>query len=293
MAIEFKVGASDAGEKALDYLQRHIAAAPRAYLNQLFRKKKVLCSGTPVHGETLLNAGDTLVLPDSLRLQELVSLSRQQPVLPQILFENDEILIADKPAGLAVHASAGHEVTNLTSVLQAQAVESGARYKIAPVQRLDLETSGACLFGKGRKALGELGQLLMNRQLKKSYLALVGGTYNGPAELVSKVRAKGKIKEARCRVTHLDSTQTASLLEIDLLTGRQHQIRQQLAQLGHPLFGDRRYHGPCPPTLSRIFLHSYKLAFPSPFGGEPVAVTAPLPEELTVFLHEAGLVLSK
>ncbi len=291
MAIEFELDTSDRGVSARDFLQREIAAAPTAYLNQLFKKKKVLRSGMPVAGDELLSAGEVLTLPDSARLQELVALSRQQPVMPQVLFENSEILIVDKPAGLAVHAAVGHETINLTGLLQKQADSQGTKFKIAPVQRLDLETSGACLFGKGRKALGELGQLLMDRQLRKTYLTLVNGVYSGSDELVSAVRAKGKVKEARCRVTTLTANRTASLLEVDLLTGRQHQIRQQLAQQGHPLFGDRRYHGPCPSGLSRIFLHSYRLSFHSPFGGEPITVTAPLPDELDNFLRQSGLTL--
>lgn len=291
MAIELKVKASTANRSVRDFLQGKISAAPVAYLNQLLKKGKVLRAGQPVTGDTVLGDGEVINLPDSGRLRELIALSRQQPAAPIILFENNEILIANKPAGLAVHASDGHEVANLTALLQKQADESGVKYRISPVQRLDLETSGACLFGKGRLALGELGKLLMDQQLKKTYLALVAGKYSGPDELVSSVRAKGKIKEAGCRLQTLVSNQTASLLQIELLTGRQHQIRQQLEQQGCPLFGDRRYHGPCPPELPRIFLHSHTLFFHSPFGGEPIEVKAPLPDELGNFLRQVGLSL--
>jgi RluA family pseudouridine synthase len=291
MAIEYKVDAASAGMSAGDFLQREIPVAPVAYLNQLFKKGKVLCAGLPLKNDAPLSAGDILALPDSARLRELVGLSRQQPKPAVILFENSMLLVADKPAGLAVHSSVGHETTNLTALLQQQIDQGDKKYRISPVQRLDLETSGACLFGKGRKALGELGKLLMERELKKTYLALVAGEYKGPEELVSQVHAKGKVKEAGCLVKTLATNRTASLLRIELISGRQHQIRQQLSQQGCPLFGDRRYHGPCPPELPRVFLHSYKLFFHSPFGGEPISVTSPLPAELGDFLQRQKLKL--
>ena len=291
MAIEYKVKPASAGMKACEFLQREISVAPVAYLNQLFKKGKVTCAALPLEAEALLSAGDVIVLPDSARLQELIGLSQQLPAPPVILFENSMLLIADKPAGLAVHSSVGHETSNLTALLQQQIDKGDKKFRISPVQRLDLETSGACLFGKGRKALGELGKLLMEHQLKKTYLALVAGEYKGPAELVSDVHAKGKVKEAGCLVKTITTNGTASLLQIELLSGRQHQIRQQLSQQGCPLFGDRRYHGPCPAELPRVFLHSYKLFFHSPFGGEPINVTASLPDELKVFLQQLELKL--
>jgi len=292
MAIELKVGKKAAGLTATLFLQSEVSAAPMAYVNRLFKKGKVIRAGSPLTPDTLLALDDSIVLPDSARLSELITLSRQLPAPAVILYENSMLLIADKPAGLAVHSSVGHETVNLTALLQQQIDKGDKKYRISPVQRLDLETSGACLFGKGRKALGELGKRLMGRELKKTYLALVAGPYSGPQELVSEVHAKGKLKEAGCLIKTLASNRTASLLEIELQTGRQHQIRQQLAQQGCPLFGDRRYHGPCPVELSRIFLHSYQLAFHSPFGGEPIQVTASLPQELSDFLATTGLKIS-
>ncbi len=289
MAIEFKVNSASAGKTAGAFLQGEISAAPVAYLNQIFKKGKVVRAGLTLNSDSLLSDGDLLELPESARLQELIGLSVQQPAAPVVLYENSMLLIANKPAGLAVHSSAGHESANLTALLQKQADQQNKKYRISPVQRLDLETSGACLFGKGRKALGELGKLLMDHELKKTYLALVAGVYRGPEKLISKVQAKGKVKEASCLVKPLAANETASLLHIELLSGRQHQIRQQLSQQGCPIFGDRRYHGPCPQGLSRVFLHSYKLFFHSPFGGDPIDVKAPLPDELTNFLQQTGL----
>jgi RluA family pseudouridine synthase len=285
MAIHLDVGEADKGSSLINFLQRSIPAASVGYLNQLIRKGKVKQDGEVLETRSSLIPGQQVVLSDSGRLRDLIELSRKQPPAPVVLFENSEILIVDKPSGLAVHASSGHEEFNLTDQLQKRAMQHKDKFKIAPVQRLDLETSGVILFGKGRKALADLGQLLMNRQLKKTYLALVKGDYQGSEELVSEVLAKGKIKLARCRIKVLQRSDAASLLEIELLTGRQHQIRQQLSDQGHPLYGDRRYRGPCPDGLTRIFLHSYRLSFHSPFGGEPVEVVAELPAELKRYLE--------
>ncbi len=289
MAIEYKINDASAGMEAREFLQRKISVAPAAYLNQLFKKGKVLRATHSLKADDLLQTGDLLSLPESARLLELIALSGQQPEPPVILYENSMLLIADKPAGLAVHSSQGHETVNLTNLLQQQIDKTDKKYRISPVQRLDLETSGACLFGKGRKALGELGKLLMDRELKKTYLALVSGEYSGPQELTTKVHAKGKMKEASCLVRTLTSNNSASLLQIELLSGRQHQIRQQLFQQGCPLFGDRRYHGPCPPEFQRVFLHCYKLSFHSPFGGDPIEVCSRLPEDLSAFLESLEL----
>ena len=291
MSLHLKVGRNALATAIDDFLQRQIPAAPRAYLHQLLKKGKVTCNGVLLTAGDLVAANDLVVLPESRRLRELLALSRSLPPAPVVLLDHPQFLIADKPAGLAIHAAQGHEDVNLTDVLQKAATARGEKFRIAPVQRLDLETSGVCLFGKGRQALGELGRLMMDGQLKKHYLALVAGRYSGPQELSSLVEAKGKIKEAHCLVRLLRSNDQASLLEIALQTGRQHQIRQQLAQQGYAIFGDNRYHGPALKGLARVFLHSAQLSFFSPFGGEPIAVSSALPEELRAALSVVQLPL--
>lgn len=289
MSLQLKVGRNAVATAIDNFLQRQIPAAPHAYLQQLLKKGKVQCNGVVLAAGDLVGANDLVTLPDSRRLRELLDLSRTLPPEPVVLFEHPQFLVADKPAGLAIHAAQGHETVNLTDLLQKRATARGEKFRIAPVQRLDLETSGVCLFGKGRQALAELGRLMMDGQLKKQYLALVAGRYTGPQELSSQVAAKGKIKQAHCLVRLLRSNGQASLLEIELQTGRQHQIRQQLAQQGCALYGDSRYHGPALKGLKRVFLHSAQLSFFSPFGGEPIAVGSDLPEELRTALSVVQL----
>jgi RluA family pseudouridine synthase len=272
----------------LEFLQRRIPAAPRAFLRQLLKKGRVLGETGPLAEQDQLPSGATLRLPDSGRVRELLVAAPPASAQVRILFESRETLVADKPAGLAVHAGVGHEQDNLTCRLKGLLAERGDRFTIAPIHRLDLETSGPVIFGKGKLACGELGRLFMRDEVEKQYLALVVGRTAGSGTLQSAVPAKGKQKEARTSFRALERTDTASLLELTLHSGRQHQIRRQLADLGHPLFGDRRYGGPCPDILPRTFLHCTHLAFVDPYSGATVVIDSPLPAELDKALTELG-----
>jgi 23S rRNA-/tRNA-specific pseudouridylate synthase len=131
----------------------------------------------------------------------------------------------------------------------------------------------------------------MRREVEKYYWALVAGETPGSGRLTSRLQAKGKQKSALSDYRRLAGNQQASLLEVRLHTGRQHQIRQQLAEQGHPLFGDRRYQGPCPDALPRMFLHCQRLAFVDPFSAAPIEIISPLPTDLSEFLSQLGISL--
>ncbi len=283
---EFIVSAEEADLTAEQFLQQHIPAAPVAYLRQLFKKGKIRSADKNMAADDCLTVGIKISLPNSGRIQELLlNLQDSSPQL-DILYESREILIINKPAGLAIHKGKGHERDNLTDRVTAFLLDRGDKFQVAPVQRLDLETSGPVLFGKGKKSCAELGKLFMQGEVKKTYLALVDGKLLGRGDLLSDIPAKGKLKTARTSYQTLISTDTASLLEIQLHTGRQHQIRRQLADAGHPLYGDRRYKGPCPRKLPRLFLHCRNLAFIDPFSHQQIRVDCPLPKDLSRFLPQ-------
>lgn len=283
---EFIVSAEETDLTAEQFLQQHIPAAPVAYLRQLFKKGKIRSADKNMAADDCLTVGIKISLPNSSRIQELLlNLQDSSPQL-DILYESREILIINKPAGLAIHKGKGHERDNLTDRVTAFLLERGDKFQVAPVQRLDLETSGPVLFGKGKKSCAELGKLFMQGEVKKTYLALVDGKLLGRGDLLSDIPAKGKLKTARTSYQTLISNDTASLLEIQLHTGRQHQIRRQLADAGHPLYGDRRYKGPCPRKLPRLFLHCRNLAFIDPFSHQQIRVDCPLPKDLSRFLPQ-------
>ncbi|MBE0504878.1 MAG: RluA family pseudouridine synthase [Desulfuromonadales bacterium] len=266
-------------------LQRRIPLAPASYLRQLLRQGKIRRGENTINAEERLPVGARVLLPESKRLRELLAMTTLQ-----ILFETRDLLIVAKPPGLAVHASEGHEADNLTARCQELLKQRGERFSIAPVHRLDLETSGPLLFGKGKAACSALGKLFMDDAVEKSYLALVAGEMSGEKSLEGLVPAKGKLKSARTDVRTLASNGTATLLEIRLHSGRQHQIRRQLAEIGHPLFGDKRYGGPYPSDLPRLFLHCHRLAFLDPCSGQPIDCEVPLPADLAGFLEHCGIV---
>ncbi len=281
------VAANEVNLSALEFLQRHVSAAARSYLRQLLKKGKIMTGGVPLDEASVLCDGMVIELPQSGRLHELLSGIRAdgtQPVV--ILYESREILIVDKPSGLAVHASVGHEQQNLTDQVVALLAERGSSFSCAPVHRLDIETSGPVLYGKGKKACSAFGKMFMQHEVEKSYIALAQGRTGGSGMLCSILPAKGTDKEATTSFRALQRSDVMSLLELTLYTGRQHQIRRQLADQGHPLFGDRRYGGPCPAGLQRMFLHCCRLAFVDPFSAAMVEIESPLPEELKIFLSQ-------
>ncbi len=283
---ELIVAPADNGLTVESFLQQAIPAAPVAYLRKLLSGGKICRLDDAVQGGDLLTAGEVILLPDSRRLVDLLAQSEQMSV--DILYESEQLLMVDKPSGLATHAGQGHEEDNLTARVTGLLRRRGEHFMVAPIQRLDRETSGVVLFGKGKKSCSVLGTMMMTAAVTKTYLALVQGTLSGNETLTDEIPAKGKMKTAVTSYQVLATNGRASLLQIALATGRQHQIRRQFQQIGHPLYGDRRYRGPCPAALHRLFLHSYRIAFVNPFTNETLSVTSPLPEELRAFLDKSG-----
>ncbi|MDX2480877.1 MAG: RluA family pseudouridine synthase [Desulfuromusa sp.] len=286
---EFIVTKAEVGLPIEQFLCQRIPAAPDAYLRQLLKKGKIRTAARQFSEGDCVAVDDLILLPDSRRLLELLENRQTLPPKMDILHETREILIVNKPARLAVHNGKGHERDNLTDRIGSFLASRGDRFQVAPIHRLDLETSGPVVFGKGKNSCSELGKLFMQGEITKSYLALVAGKIMGRGTLLSNIPAKGKLKEAETSYRTVNSNEIASLLEIALHTGRQHQIRRQLADAGHPLFGDHRYRGPCPGKLSRIFLHCHRLSFIDPFSQQQIDIICPLPGDLTRFLPQVGI----
>ncbi len=286
---EFIVSETEAGLTVEQFLHQRIPSAPLAYLRQLLKKNRVKNPAGVLSAEDPVALNERIQLPESNRLFELLASTVDSRPRLDVLYESREILIVDKPAGLAIHSSKDHERENLTDRVKAFSFARGDSFQLAPIQRLDLETSGPVLLGKGKKSCSELGKVFTRGEVTKTYLSLVSGKILGRGELISDIPAKGKQKKAVTHYTCLAASETASLLKIELYTGRQHQIRRQLADTGHPLFGDKRYRGPCPKQLSRLFLHCRRLAFRDPFSLQMVDVSSPLPAKLAAFLPQVQI----
>ena len=280
--ITIELTEQNIGQAVLDILQQHIPAAPQSYLRQLLRRGKVCCEGIALDEKSRLHGHETLQLPDSGRLRELCD-----SPLPKvtILLETEAFLAVFKPAGLAVHSSVNHTEDNLTDRVRAIIHHRKAPYKVAPAHRLDIGTSGPVLFGKGRKSTAELGRLLQAGQINKTYLALVHGMPPESGTLTTEVQVQDKIKEAATRFRVRGRCGNAALLEIELLSGRKHQIRQQCSDAGWPVYGDSRYGGPALAGLNRMFLHCRQLTCSAAEETHPFCVSSPLPADLRTILH--------
>ena len=281
--IEWCISEAEAGLLPLALLRRRLPQAPEGYLRQLLRSGRIRQDEESLDPTRPLEAGAHLLLPASRRLRELAL------PLPVILFENDELLAVDKPAGVAVHRGAGHEEDNLVRRVEALLAGRKAPFKAAPVHRLDAETSGPVLFGKGSRACGRLGRLFMDDMVEKTYLALAAGRLPSEGVLEGEVPVRGRPKSAATAFRLLSYRENVSLLELKLLTGRTHQIRRHLAAAGHPLVGDRRYRGPGAPGSDRMFLHCLELVLPVPPEGTLRRIVSPLPPALERLLAMLGM----
>lgn len=283
---EWRITEYEGGRQLLDVLALRIPAAPRGYLHQLVRKGRVCADGAPLDEKTVVASGTLLTLPDSSRLAELAAACGIPPCA--LLHEDQSALVVDKPAGLAVHPAVGHS-DDLTSRVARFVALRHAPYRVAPVHRLDVGTSGPVLFGKGRQATGRYGQLLMDGRLRKYYLALVAGPMPAAGELTTPVPDGGVPKPALTRYRRLAAAEHVTLLNLELLTGRPHQIRRQLADAGRPIIGDRRYGGPLYAGLGHPFLHCHRLCFPLLDSGDSRCVDSPLPAALQAILRAEGI----
>ncbi len=220
-----------------------------------------------------------------------------------ILFENDDLLVVNKPAGMVVHPSPGHEAGTLVHAVlgHVPGLEGiGGEERPGVVHRLDKETSGLILLAKNERAHRWLQDQFRLREVEKIYLALVDGAPPTPAGRVEAplgrdpahrkrmaVLPPGKGREAVSEYRTLESLQTHTLLEVHPHTGRTHQIRLHLAFLGCPVTGDKVYGRRKPSVeINRYYLHAFKLRIRLPGEKEPRTFEAPLPRELLEVLEE-------
>ena len=279
--VSWHIASIENGSPLLEALRLRLPVAPISFLRQLCGKQRVLLDGKLAAAEIAVRSGQTVTLKGSQRLHELLLAS---PLAPQqLLYEDRFCLVVNKPAGLATHPGHGHDDSLLTRV-QAYFRLRGDRFQLAPVHRLDVDTSGPVLFGKGRAAISQLGKAVMADQTQKYYLALVSGSTPQQGELSSAVPAKGKIKPSWARYRRVGQCDGYSLLRLQLVTGRQHQLRRQLSDAGWPIVGDARYRGEMSTGLEHPFLHCEQLSFPSAESGTTVELFCPLPPPLADLL---------
>jgi 23S rRNA pseudouridine1911/1915/1917 synthase len=280
-----------AGERLDVFVARRLPELTRSRVRRLIDLALVTVDGRPpakagVALETGQRVRVTLPKPEPSSLEpESIPLS--------IVYEDDDLLVVDKPPGLAVHPSPGHARHTLVNAVLGHCPDLsgiGGEGRPGIVHRLDKDTSGLIIVAKNDAAHLSLARQLKEREVEKTYLALVDGRVEPPEGLIDapigrhpvhrkKMAVVERGREARTRYRVLREVDGRSLLEVRPETGRTHQIRVHLAHIGHPIAGDSLY-GRAHPLLDRQFLHAQRLAFRHPRTGERIELSAPLPDDL-------------
>lgn len=208
-----------------------------------------------------------------------------------IIYEDEALLILDKPAGIAVHPSISHYTDSLANGVKYYFDTIGLKRKIRPVNRLDLNTSGLIVFAKNEYVQECLIQQMQTNEFKKEYLAIVHGIFENVQGTINLpiARKENSIIE-RCisengqeAITHYEVLKTSndlSLVHCILQTGRTHQIRAHMSAIGHPLVGDTLYGPNFSDSITRQALHSYKISFIHPISHQIVSFTSELPDDI-------------
>ncbi|KUO95747.1 RluA family pseudouridine synthase [Ferroacidibacillus organovorans] len=296
--ITSKILPQDSGKKLHRYLRQTLPGMPLSGVYKMIRVGRVKVNGVKGKMETVLQPGDELTL--YLREEEYESLARSVRKFGgvstdiSVIHEDDHLLILNKPVGLLTHPDAQEHKDTLINRALAYLhghgeIEHGRSFLPATVNRLDRNTSGLVLIGKDAQTLRDLAEQIRRHKIKKHYLAIVWGKLEGPGEIdLSLVRdtasqvtrplarsldqALGKVALTRYRP--LASAAGFTLIEVELISGRTHQIRAHLQSIRHPLLGDIKYGGKPAFDVNHHLLHAYGLALAD--GRTFVAPPSPL-----------------
>ena len=284
---------ADRGGERLDtFIARRCPELSRSHARRLIDEGLVSVNGRKVKPSERVTAG--LSVSVTIPPPETITLVPEAIPLT-IIYQDGDIIVLDKPAGLTVHPAPGHPSGTLVNALLAACPDlRGIAGTLRPgiVHRLDKDTSGLMVVAKNDRAQRALQRQLKDRDVRKTYLALVRGvpapregTIAAPIGRHPKNRKKmavvadGREATTRYRVREEIAGGQYSLLEVEPVTGRTHQIRVHLAAVGHPVVGDATYGRPSA-AVGRQFLHAHKLAFAMPLGGRTVEFVSPLPADL-------------
>ena len=290
--LDFPVSEEQAGRRVDSILKSH-GLSTSAIRRAKHRPRGLLVDGEDIYTSYLVHPGQVVsILCDDRAPSDIIP--SEGPV--DILYEDDDLLIVDKPAGLAVHPCAGSWDDSLGARLVHYYKQVGLEADFHPVHRLDKGTSGLMAVAKHPAAQHALTAALHSGAFHREYLALCEGCPQPPAGVVDAplgrtedsyirqcVRPDGK--PARTHYQVLETAGRFSLLRLVLETGRTHQIRVHMAYLGHPLAGDFLYGTEEPDLIARPALHSSVLTLTQPFTGRALSFTSPLPADMDRLIH--------
>jgi 23S rRNA pseudouridine1911/1915/1917 synthase len=294
------------GVRLDQFLTLHLPAYSRASVQRLIKEGHVSGAAAPLRASTAVRAGQSF----EVEVPAPTAAVPEPEALPlRIVFEDPDVVVLDKPAGMVVHPGAGHAGGTLVNALLHHIKDlSGVGGELRPgiVHRLDRGTSGLMVVAKNDAAHQELSRQFSDREVEKEYVALVWGVVHTGRRIDAPIgrdpndrqkmstRAR-RARHAVTRVTHARDLDGVSLVHVAIATGRTHQIRVHLSAIGHPIVGDQTYGGVHRRTaahlrsvqrLERPFLHSARLAFTHPADGRRIEFDSPLPPDLQAVLDE-------
>ena len=300
---EFLVAPEDGEDQRLDvYLSAKTCVVTRSQVQRFIDLGRVLVNGERKKSSFKLRAGDRIAF--SFDLPDATRGVGPQDIPLDIVYEDADIIVINKPSGLVVHPGAGISSGTLAHGLLFRYPELaglGPDDRPGIVHRLDKETSGLMVVARNRAAYEALLRLFKKREVHKAYLGLAWGkltkTEGEFTWAIGRHMKHGqrfsiktrKPREALTAYTVREAFKEVTLLELRPVTGRTHQIRVHLAAAGHPLVGDNRYgHRRPKKEFPRLFLHAWKLSFPHPVTGRVMEFIAPLPEDLQKMIPAKG-----
>ena len=311
-ATQLTVDEASEGQRVDNFLAKMLKGVPKSHIYRILRSGEVRVNKGRVDASRKLELNDVVRIPPIRVASSSGMIESHMPVISKfennIIFEDDSLLVIDKPAGFAVHGGSG--VSH--GVIEQLRIERPRAKFLELVHRLDRETSGVLLLAKKRSALVTLHEMIRNNQTDKRYLVLVAGEWTEKKKRVvldlqkyvlpsgeRRVnvvtdKSKDKYDEAQVSETNYSLKQAYvgfTLLEAQLVTGRTHQLRVQLAHLGYPILGDDKYGDFAnnkllvKKGLRRMFLHSSETKLRHPISNEKLVLKAPLPHELEKFMN--------
>jgi 23S rRNA pseudouridine1911/1915/1917 synthase len=307
-----------AGKRLDQFLVSQLGDVSRARVQELIAQNLIVVDGKPAKASARLRGDEEITVLGTVQRPPLRAIAEELPL--DIVYEDDDLAVVNKPAGMMVHAGAGatedernrgtlvnallHHLKTLSSV--------GGELRPGIVHRLDKETSGLIVAAKNDFAHRKLAEAFSSRSLKKAYIALVHGFLKKDRATIASAISRDAIRRIRMTtrrsggreaITHYEVQRRIdspygkfTLLKVTIETGRTHQIRVHLASIGHVVVGDTLYGAPrqiAPKagpslSLSRNFLHAAEIQFAHPRSGKPLSLAAPIPEQLGEFLQLLG-----
>ncbi|MDP8967772.1 MAG: RluA family pseudouridine synthase [Actinomycetota bacterium] len=299
MAIELELPPDAGGERLDVLLAERLGSRSRA--QRLIVAGRVLVDGATVRKNHRVGGGERVLVDETP--EDVPAADADAPVARfQVAYEDEHLLVVDKPAGVVVHPARGHREGTLAQALVGRAAGGEERWRAGIVHRLDRNTSGLLVVARDDPVHRALKAALAAREIRREYLALVegrpparSGTIEAPIGRDRRQRMLMSVdadaNAAKDAITHFEVERAlarATLLRVRLQTGRTHQIRVHLRAIGHPVSGDREYGRANVYGLERQFLHAARLAFSHPVTREPLDVSSPLPRDLQDALDQAS-----